>query len=140
MPGDSLVAQMVKTLYCLFFIVSEEIEWEVGVSRCKLLCIEWINKVLLCSTGNYIQYLMINHNAKAYFKKKRVSKSSMSNINDHWSQTTNRIKYCETYQNVTQKHWSKQMLLEKWHQQTCLTESCHKPSICLKKCSICKVQ
>ena len=29
-------------------------EWEVGVSRCKLLYIEWINnKVLLYSTENY---------------------------------------------------------------------------------------
>ena len=38
-------------------------EWEFGISRCKLLYIEWINnKVLLCSTGNYIQYSVINHN------------------------------------------------------------------------------
>ena len=30
-------------------------EWEVGVSRCNLLPIEWIkNKVLLYSTRNYI--------------------------------------------------------------------------------------
>ena len=42
-------------------------KWEVGVSRCKLLYIEWINnKVLLYSTENYIQYLMINHNGKEY--------------------------------------------------------------------------
>ena len=40
-------------------------DWEVGVSRCKLLYIEWINnKVLLYSTENYIQYPMINHNGK----------------------------------------------------------------------------
>ena len=40
-------------------------DWEFGVSRCKLLRIEWINnKVLLCSTGNYIQYPIINHNGK----------------------------------------------------------------------------
>ena len=45
-------------------------EWEAGASRCKLLYIEWINnKVLLYSTGNYIQYPMINHNGKEYFKK-----------------------------------------------------------------------
>lgn len=45
-------------------------EWECRVSRCKLLCIEGIkNKVLLYSTGNYIQYLMVNHNGKEYFKK-----------------------------------------------------------------------
>ena len=45
-------------------------EWEVGVSRCKLAYIGWINnKVLLYSTGNYIQYPMINHNGKEYFTK-----------------------------------------------------------------------
>ena len=44
-------------------------EEEVGVSRCKLLYIEWINnKVLLYSTGNYIQYPMINHSQKEYEK------------------------------------------------------------------------
>ena len=42
-------------------------EWEVGVSRCKLLRTGWINnKVLLYSTENYIQYPMINHNGKEY--------------------------------------------------------------------------
>ena len=42
-------------------------EWEVGVSRCKLLYIEQINnKVLPYSTENYIQYPMINHNGKEY--------------------------------------------------------------------------
>ena len=40
-------------------------DWEFGISRCKLLHIGWINnKVLLYSTGNYVQYLMINHNGK----------------------------------------------------------------------------
>ena len=34
-------------------------EWEFGISRCKLLHIGWINnKVLLCSTGNYIFYIL----------------------------------------------------------------------------------
>ena len=48
-------------------------EWEAGVSRCKLLYVEWINnKVLLCSTENYIQYPMINHNGKEYFKKECI--------------------------------------------------------------------
>ena len=42
-------------------------EWEVRVSRCKLLYIEWIkNNVLLYSTENYIQYPMMNHNGKGY--------------------------------------------------------------------------
>ena len=40
-------------------------DWEFGTSRCKLLYIQWINnKELLYSTGNYIQYPVINHNGK----------------------------------------------------------------------------
>ena len=36
-----------------------------GISRCKLLYIEWINNnVLLYITRNYIQYPIINHNGK----------------------------------------------------------------------------
>ena len=43
---------------------------ESGVSRCKLLHIGWINnKVLRYSTGNYIQYPVINHNGKEYEKE-----------------------------------------------------------------------
>ena len=44
-------------------------EWDFGVSRCKLLYMEWINKVLLQSTRNYIQYPVINHNGKEYEKE-----------------------------------------------------------------------
>ena len=34
------------------------LDWEFGVSRCKLLHLEWIsNEVLLYSMGNYIQSL-----------------------------------------------------------------------------------
>ena len=41
--------------------------WQFGISKCKLLYREWINnKVLLYSTGNYIQYPMINNNGKEY--------------------------------------------------------------------------
>ena len=40
--------------------VGGRIDWEFGISRCKLLLIRWINyKVLLHSTGNYIQYPVI---------------------------------------------------------------------------------
>ena len=40
------------------------------VSGCKLLHIEWINsKVLLYTTGNYIQYPGINHYGKEYKKE-----------------------------------------------------------------------
>ena len=44
-------------------------EWEAGVSRCKLLCTGGINKVLRHTTGNHIQYPVINQNGKEYFKK-----------------------------------------------------------------------
>ena len=40
-------------------------DWECGISRRKLVYIEWINnKVLLYSTGNYIQYPVIKNNGK----------------------------------------------------------------------------
>ena len=43
------------------------LDWEFRVGRCKLLHLEWINnKVLMYSTGNYIQCLMINHSGKEY--------------------------------------------------------------------------
>ena len=41
-------------------------EWGVGVGRCRLLYVEWINKVLLHSTENYVQYPKINQNGKDY--------------------------------------------------------------------------
>ena len=38
---------------------------EFGVSRCKLLHLEWIsNEVLLYSTGNYIQPLVTEHDRR----------------------------------------------------------------------------
>ena len=47
-----------------------EMDGEFGIRRCKLLNIEWINnKVLLYSTGNYIQSPVINHNGKEYEKE-----------------------------------------------------------------------
>ena len=48
-------------------------EQEAGVSRCKLLYMEWINKVPLYSTENYIQCPMINHNGKEYNKRMHIS-------------------------------------------------------------------
>ena len=37
-------------------------DWEFGVSRCKLLHLEWIsNEVLLYSTENYIYSLWLDH-------------------------------------------------------------------------------
>ena len=39
-------------------------DWVFEISRCKLLHIEWVNKVLLYNTRNCIQYPVINHNRK----------------------------------------------------------------------------
>ena len=45
-------------------------EWEFGISTCKLLYIEWINnKVLLYNTRNYNQYPVKKHNGKEYEKE-----------------------------------------------------------------------
>ena len=44
-------------------------DWELGIGRYKLLYKKWINnKILLYSTGNYIQYPVINYNGKGYEK------------------------------------------------------------------------
>ena len=46
------------------------VDWEFGVGRCKLLHLGWIDsKVLLYSTGNYIQSLEINHDGRKYKKR-----------------------------------------------------------------------
>ena len=37
-------------------------DWKFGVNKCQLLPLEWIsNEILLCSTGNYIWSLMMEH-------------------------------------------------------------------------------
>ena len=49
------------------------LEWEVGVSRCRLLYVEWISsKVLLYGTENCVQYPMVNHDGKEYLKKEYI--------------------------------------------------------------------
>ena len=43
------------------FMVSK-VEGELGVNRCRLLHLEWItHEILLCSTGNYVGSLMMEH-------------------------------------------------------------------------------
>ena len=41
-------------------------KWEFGISRGKLLCIGWINKVLHYSRRNYTQYPIIKRHGKEY--------------------------------------------------------------------------
>ena len=46
------------------------IVWEFGVSRCKLLSVEWTNsRVLLHNIGNYVQYPVINYNGRKLGQK-----------------------------------------------------------------------
>ena len=51
-------------------MVEGGIDWEFGISRGKLVCIEWINnenkKKIGYSTGNYIQHPIISYNGKEY--------------------------------------------------------------------------
>ena len=45
-------------------------DWKFGISGYKLLYGEWINsKVLLYSTGNYVQYSVIKYNGKEHGKE-----------------------------------------------------------------------
>ena len=45
-------------------------DWEFGVGRCKLLHLEWINnKVLMYSTGKYIQHPVIRTSLVAQMVK-----------------------------------------------------------------------
>ena len=40
-------------------------DWELGVSRCKLVHLEWIsNEILLYNTRNYIQSLVVEHDGR----------------------------------------------------------------------------
>ena len=42
----------------------------LGFARCRFLYAQCMNnKVLLCSTENYVQYATIKNNGKEYFKK-----------------------------------------------------------------------
>ena len=45
--------------------VGDDMDWELGINKCKLLYVKWINnKALLYSTGNCIQYLIITYMEK----------------------------------------------------------------------------
>ena len=47
----------------------------VGFSRCKLLHIEWMDKIPLYSTGNYTQYPVINYKREEYEKQVYITES-----------------------------------------------------------------
>ena len=49
--------------------VGRGVDWEFGISRCKLQDTGWINnKVLLCITGSCIPCPVINHHRNEYEK------------------------------------------------------------------------
>ena len=54
--------------------------WKFGISRCQLIYLRWINnKILLYTTGNYIQYLMINLREKN-FSINYISRQNSSQV------------------------------------------------------------
>ena len=83
---------------------------EFEISRCKLLYIEWINnKVLLYSTGSYIQYPMINHNGKEYdYTETKVTRKNLI-----WKKNAS----SSTLHNLGRGVWASQVA-QQW--RTCL--------------------
>ena len=56
-------------------------DWKLGISRCQLIYLRWINnKILLYSTGNYIQYLMINRKGKEFFNQLHFKTKNSSQV------------------------------------------------------------
>ena len=59
------IKRFLKQIHKKQKIIISEMDWEFGVSRCKLLHLEWkSNEVLLYSTGNYIQSPGIDYDGK----------------------------------------------------------------------------
>ena len=58
-------------------------DWEFGISRCKLSCIGRINsKAQLYIPRNYIQNPVIDHNGKEYLKRRWSESESCSVVSD----------------------------------------------------------
>ena len=75
----------------------EGLDWEFGVGRYKLLYIEWLkNKFLLHSTGNSIQYSMINHNGKEYFLKRMCVYIYMYMYLNHFAVQQKLTQHCKS--------------------------------------------
>ena len=66
-------------------------DWELRVNRCKLLHLEWIsNEILLYSTGNYIQSLMMENNVRNRMYIcvcDWITLLSSSKLIEHWKPT-----------------------------------------------------
>ena len=68
---------------------------ESGVGRCKLPHLEWINKVLLCSTGNHTEYPVINHNGKEHLKQESIYMYTWGTLlySRDWHNTVNQLYF-----------------------------------------------
>ena len=73
-------------------------DWDLGLAEanCRLLYIGWIKKILLYSTGNYIQNPEINHN------KKNIKKNVYTYI-----YLTEALCYTAEINNVNQLYFNK---------------------------------
>ena len=72
-----------------------------GTGRCKLLHLEWVsNKILLYSTGNYIQSLGINYNGKGYLIHKCVSIQVTLLYDRDWHNIVNQLYFNKNKQNL----------------------------------------
>ena len=80
-------------------------DWEFEISRCKLVYIEWINNnILLYSTGNYIQYPVINHNGKEYEKQIHAQ-------HNHFAVQQKLTEHCKS--TILQQNWFKRKNTQK---------------------------
>ena len=50
-------------------------DWGFEISICELLSIGWMDKVLLCITGNYSQHPIMEKNMKRNFKKRNPGRT-----------------------------------------------------------------
>ena len=69
---------------CGCWVVGEGLDWELGISTCKLYVERINNKVLLYGTGNHIQYSVVNHNEKEKIKKSKIKYFKMITSKYSW--------------------------------------------------------
>ena len=79
--------------------------WESRIRRCKLLYIGWINnKILLYSTGNYIQYPVIHHNGKEYEEEYICVTESLCRTAEIKHNTVNQLYFSKIKKNKTKQN------------------------------------
>ena len=72
-------------------------DWVFGVNSCKLFHLEWISyEVLLYSTGNYIQTLVIDHDGRQYEKKECVCVCVRERKTGHFAVYQKLTEHCKS--------------------------------------------